>query len=81
MSQQTMRSFAPLVKLSSRPKPEGRGPSTPNGSNDPLCGSETAKVGDPHSAGPGAEGAALRAAPPASSSEGGVSPTFAVSRP
>eukprot|EP00969_Alexandrium_andersonii_P315748 13951294-Alexandrium_andersonii.AAC.1 len=53
-------------------RPEGRprrrrakrgGPSAPNGPNGPLRGSESTKAGDPHSAGPSAGGAALRAPP------------------
>eukprot|EP00969_Alexandrium_andersonii_P088038 3883653-Alexandrium_andersonii.AAC.1 len=38
------------------------GPSTPNGSDGPLGGSESGKVGDPHSAGPRTRGAARSAA-------------------
>eukprot|EP00969_Alexandrium_andersonii_P253220 11191231-Alexandrium_andersonii.AAC.1 len=61
-----MRSLNPLVKVSSgppNPSRAGRGPSTPNGPNGPLCGWESANVGDPQSAGPDARGAALRTAP------------------
>eukprot|EP00969_Alexandrium_andersonii_P286785 12678217-Alexandrium_andersonii.AAC.1 len=46
------------------PAREGRGPRTPKGPKGPLCGSESARVGDPHSAGPDARRAALRTAPP-----------------
>eukprot|EP00969_Alexandrium_andersonii_P213299 9419010-Alexandrium_andersonii.AAC.1 len=51
----------------------------PNGPNGPFCGSESVKVGDPHSTGPSAGGAALRAAPLAlgSVAGGGGSPTVA----
>eukprot|EP00969_Alexandrium_andersonii_P090347 3989266-Alexandrium_andersonii.AAC.1 len=62
-----LRSLNPLVKVSSgaeNPARGGRGPSTPDGLNSTLRGSEPAKVGDPRSAGPNAGGAALRAAPP-----------------
>eukprot|EP00969_Alexandrium_andersonii_P098227 4336071-Alexandrium_andersonii.AAC.1 len=49
----------------------GGGPSAPSGPSSPLRGSESAKVGDPHSAGPSAGGAALRAAPLALGSAAG----------
>eukprot|EP00969_Alexandrium_andersonii_P114062 5042349-Alexandrium_andersonii.AAC.1 len=35
----------------------GRGPSSPNGPNSPLRGSESAEIGAPHDADPGARGA------------------------
>eukprot|EP00969_Alexandrium_andersonii_P234675 10361055-Alexandrium_andersonii.AAC.1 len=47
----------------------GRGPVAPSGPSA-LRGSESAKVGDLHSAGPSAGGAALRAAPPGSAAGG-----------
>eukprot|EP00969_Alexandrium_andersonii_P228190 10077899-Alexandrium_andersonii.AAC.1 len=47
----------------------------------PLRGSESAKARDPHSAGPSARGAALRAVPPPPGSAAGWSPTFADSEP
>eukprot|EP00969_Alexandrium_andersonii_P182556 8066125-Alexandrium_andersonii.AAC.1 len=52
--------------------------STLNRPNNPLHDSESAKVGDPHSAGPDARSATLRATLPAPCSEGGglrLSPT------
>eukprot|EP00969_Alexandrium_andersonii_P241751 10676014-Alexandrium_andersonii.AAC.1 len=47
----------------------------------PLRSSESAKVGDPHSAGPDAGGAARSVAPLALGSEAGGSPTFTDSEP
>eukprot|EP00969_Alexandrium_andersonii_P027057 1179981-Alexandrium_andersonii.AAC.1 len=59
----------------------GNGPRAPNGPNSLFRGSASAKVRDPHSAGPSAGGAALRVAPPASGSAARGSPTFATSEP
>eukprot|EP00969_Alexandrium_andersonii_P167416 7400921-Alexandrium_andersonii.AAC.1 len=47
----------------------GRGPSSPNGPNSPLHGSESAKFRAPRIADPSAEGAARSAAPQAPASE------------
>eukprot|EP00969_Alexandrium_andersonii_P223813 9884614-Alexandrium_andersonii.AAC.1 len=52
--------------VAAHPARGGRGPSTPNWPNGPLRSSESAKVGDSHSAGPDARGAELRTAPQAS---------------
>eukprot|EP00969_Alexandrium_andersonii_P078217 3449154-Alexandrium_andersonii.AAC.1 len=43
----------------------GRGPSSPNGPNGPFCGSESAEVGAPRKADPGAGGVVQSVAPPA----------------
>eukprot|EP00969_Alexandrium_andersonii_P341341 15088330-Alexandrium_andersonii.AAC.1 len=68
------RTFGDMLRVpksGGHPAPRDRGRSAPTGPNGALRGSDSAKVGDPHTTGPEAGGAALRAAPPASGSEGG----------